>query len=159
MCSVSDFQLAFDIVGATMRSAYSRNSTTRSTSSTESLPVGPIAAKAPTTHLSASWIDRDSEGLTVSPIPFIDGSEDFCEVSFQDVFVPDSRRLGDVGAGWGQNTGELALERGGVDRWMSLMPVLENWAANQAAMGGPSALADRSTTDPRISAYGPTGKP
>lgn len=63
-------------------------------------------------------------------------------MSFQDVFVPDSRRLGDVGAGWGQNTGELALERGGVDRWMSLMPVLENWAANQAAQGGPAALVD-----------------
>ncbi|MER2223399.1 MAG: acyl-CoA dehydrogenase family protein, partial [Rhodococcus sp. (in: high G+C Gram-positive bacteria)] len=28
-------------------------------------------------------VDRDSDGLTVLPIPFIDGSEDFCEVSFQ----------------------------------------------------------------------------
>ena len=73
-------------------------------------------------------IDRHSEGMTVSPIPFIDGTQDFCEISFTDVFVPDSRRLGGIGAGWSQNTGELALERGGVDRWMSLMPVLENWA-------------------------------
>ena len=39
-----------------MRSAYSRKSATSSASSTESLPVGPIAAKAPTTHLSASCI-------------------------------------------------------------------------------------------------------
>jgi alkylation response protein AidB-like acyl-CoA dehydrogenase len=75
-------------------------------------------------------VDRDTEGLTVSPIPFIDGTRHFCEVSFTDVFVPDSRRLGDVGAGWGQNTAELVLERGGVDRWMSLMPVLEHWAAH-----------------------------
>jgi len=98
-------------------------------------------------------VDRDSEGLTVSPIPFIDGSEDFCEVSFQDVFVPDSRRLGDVGAGWGQNTGELALERGGVDRWMSLMPVLENFAANQAAQGGPASLADLGSITARCWAF------
>lgn len=73
-------------------------------------------------------VDRHTAGLTVSPIPFIDGTEDFCELSFDDVFLPDHRRLGDVGAGWSQNTGELALERGGVDRWMSVMPLLENWA-------------------------------
>lgn len=72
-------------------------------------------------------VDRETDGLTVTPIPFIDGSRDFCELMFDDVFVPDSRRLGEVGAGWGQNTAELALERGGVDRWMSMMPVLEHW--------------------------------
>lgn len=75
-------------------------------------------------------VDRNNEGLTVAPIPFIDGTLHFCEVSFTDVFVPDTMRLGDVGAGWGQNTAELVLERGGADRWMSLMPVLEHWAAH-----------------------------
>lgn len=75
-------------------------------------------------------VDRNVEGLTASPIPFIDGTRHFCEVSFEDVFVPDSMRLGDVGAGWGQNTAELVLERGGVDRWMSVMPVLAHWAEN-----------------------------
>jgi alkylation response protein AidB-like acyl-CoA dehydrogenase len=75
-------------------------------------------------------VDPKSDGLTVSRIPFIDGTQEFCEVAFEDVFVPDSMRLGAVGAGWGQNTAELALERGGADRWMSLMPVLEHWAAN-----------------------------
>jgi len=75
-------------------------------------------------------VDRSTEGLTVSPIPFIDGTRHFCEVSFTDVVVPDSMRLGEVGAGWGQNTAELVLERGGVDRWMSLMPVLQHWAAH-----------------------------
>jgi len=75
-------------------------------------------------------VDPKSEGLTISRIPFIDGTQEFCEVTFEDVFVPDSMRLGAVGAGWGQNTAELVLERSGVDRWMSLMPVLEHWAAN-----------------------------
>lgn len=84
-------------------------------------------------------VDRHTPGLTVSPIPFIDGTADFCEISFDDVHVPDGRRLGEVGAGWAQNTSELALERGGVDRWMSLMPVLEHWARQLGA--DPDAVA------------------
>lgn len=78
-------------------------------------------------------VDRRSTGLRVSPIPFIDGTRHFCEVSFTDVFVPDTMRLGDIGAGWGQNKAELVLERGGADRWMSLMPVLEHWAAHPSS--------------------------
>lgn len=61
-------------------------------------------------------VDRYTDGVRVSPITFIDGTRHFCEVFFTDVFVPDAARLGDVGAGWGQNTAELVLERGGVDR-------------------------------------------
>lgn len=74
-------------------------------------------------------VERNLPGLTVTPIVFIDGTSDFCEVVFDDVFIPDEMRLGAVGAGWGQNTAELALERGGVDRWISMMPVLAHWAA------------------------------
>lgn len=73
-------------------------------------------------------IARDTPGVTVSPIPFIDGTSHFCEVHFDDAFVSDTRRLGKVGSGWSQNTSELALERGGVDRWMSVMPLLRHWA-------------------------------
>ncbi len=87
-------------------------------------------------------IDRHVEGLTVSPIPFIDGTRHFCELSFEDVFIPDERRLGEVGGGWAQNTGELVLERGGVDRWMSMMPILEWWAASEAVKKNASAQAD-----------------
>jgi len=87
-------------------------------------------------------IDRNAEGVTVSPIPFIDGTREFCEVSFTDLFVPDDRRLGEVGAGWSQNTGELALERGGVDRWMSMVSILERWARTPAVRSDPRALAD-----------------
>jgi alkylation response protein AidB-like acyl-CoA dehydrogenase len=78
-------------------------------------------------------IERPTEGLTITPIPFIDGEEHFCLVTFEDVFVPDSRRLGEVGWGWLQNQGELVLERGGVDRWMSAMPVLERWVQREQA--------------------------
>src|SRR5437764_631647 len=57
--------------------------------------------------------DLHSPGLTITPIPFIDGTSDFAEVVLDEVFVPDDLVLGDVGAGWTQNTSELALERGG----------------------------------------------
>jgi 3-oxocholest-4-en-26-oyl-CoA dehydrogenase alpha subunit len=74
-------------------------------------------------------VEAGTPGLRISPIPFIDGSEDFCELSFQDCFIPDTCRLGPEGGGWGQNTDELALERGGVDRWMSTMTILDAWVA------------------------------
>lgn len=73
-------------------------------------------------------VDTRTPGVRISPITFIDGSLDFCEVVFDEVILDDDRRLGDVGAGWAQNTHELVLERGGVDRWMSMFPVLEHWA-------------------------------
>ncbi|MFC5947560.1 acyl-CoA dehydrogenase family protein [Pseudonocardia lutea] len=73
-------------------------------------------------------IDLSRPGVRVAPIEFIDGTRDFCEVHFDDVRVPDAYRLGAVGKGWSQNTGELALERGGVDRWMSLIPLLDEWS-------------------------------
>lgn len=87
-------------------------------------------------------VDRHAPGLTVSPIEFIDGTKDFCELSFVDMFISDDWRLGEVGSGWGQNTGELALERGGVDRWMSAMPLVERWAAREAAASGTRATAE-----------------
>ena len=87
-------------------------------------------------------VDRHAPGLTVSPIEFIDGTKDFCELSFVDMFISDDWRLGEVGSGWGQNTGELALERGGVDRWMSAMPLVERWAVREAAASGTRATSE-----------------
>ena len=98
-------------------------------------------------------VDPKSEGLTISRIPFIDGTREFCEVAFEDVFVPDSMRLGAVGAGWGQNTAELVLERGGVDRWMSLVPVLEHWAANVSGRVPGWAQADLGSITARCWAF------
>jgi alkylation response protein AidB-like acyl-CoA dehydrogenase len=98
-------------------------------------------------------VDPTSAGLTISRIPFIDGTQEFCEVAFEDVFVPDSMRLGAVGAGWGQNTAELVLERSGVDRWMSLMPVLEHWAANVCGRVPGWAQADLGSITARCWAF------
>lgn len=87
-------------------------------------------------------VPQDTPGMTISPIPFIDGTRHFCEVAFEDVHLPDSARLGNVGAGWGQNTSELALERGGVDRWMSMMPLLEHWAKSEGVLDSVPAQID-----------------
>jgi alkylation response protein AidB-like acyl-CoA dehydrogenase len=75
--------------------------------------------------LSQLIVDLQSPGVTVTPIPFIDGTADFCEVLLDDVFVPEELLLGTPGAGWTQNTSELAFERGGPDRWLSTYLVVE----------------------------------
>lgn len=73
-------------------------------------------------------VDTTTPGIEIRPIRFIDGSSGFYEVFFTDVVVPDSRRLGSVGAGWGQNRSELALERGGIDRWFSMIGLISAWS-------------------------------
>lgn len=93
-------------------------------------------------------VDADTEGLAISAIPFLDGTRDFCELSFTDVFLPESCLLGEVGAGWAQNIDELALERGGVDRWMSTMTILEAWLSKMA--NHPDALSDLGTMAARL---------
>ncbi|WP_114907724.1 acyl-CoA dehydrogenase family protein [Ornithinimicrobium murale] len=98
-------------------------------------------------------VERDLEGLTVSPIPFIDGTREFCELAFEDVFIPDEMVLGEVGAGWGQNMAELALERGGVDRWMSLMAVLDHWVCGGWGPLGAAATADTGEITARCWAF------
>lgn len=77
--------------------------------------------------LSQLIVDLRSPGLTVNPIPFLDGTAHFNEVVLTDVFVPDDLVLGQVGMGWAQNTSELAYERGGPDRWLSTYLVVEQF--------------------------------
>lgn len=45
-------------------------------------------------------VDMQSPGLTVSPIPMIDGESEFNEVIFDDVRVPVENRVGEEGGGW-----------------------------------------------------------
>jgi len=98
-------------------------------------------------------VDASLDGIGISRIPFIDGTGDFCEVAFADVLIGDDMRLGEIGAGWGQNTAELALERGGAERWMSVAPVLERWAARMSATAPPGELADLGSVAARCWAF------
>ncbi len=68
--------------------------------------------------LSQLIVDLTSPGITINPIPFLDGSHHFNEIVLDEVFVPDDMVLGDVGMGWQQVTSELSYERSGPDRFL-----------------------------------------
>ncbi|MCC5857179.1 MAG: acyl-CoA dehydrogenase family protein [Ectothiorhodospiraceae bacterium] len=69
-------------------------------------------------------VDLSSPGITIRPIRDMSGLEDFNEIVFQDVFVPESAVIGELGKGWDQVMGELAYERSGPDRWLSSFALL-----------------------------------
>jgi hypothetical protein len=77
--------------------------------------------------LSQLIVDLRAPGVTIRPIPFIDGSHHFNEVILDEVDVGDDMVLGEVGAGWAQVTAELSYERSGPDRYMSTFPVFREF--------------------------------
>jgi alkylation response protein AidB-like acyl-CoA dehydrogenase len=84
--------------------------------------------------LSQLIVDLRSDGIAITPIPFLSGHRDFNEVALEDVFVPDELVLGAIGEGWAQNTSELAHERGGPERWLSTYLVLEELLRSRPAV-------------------------
>ncbi|SDX74988.1 Acyl-CoA dehydrogenase [Modestobacter sp. DSM 44400] len=92
--------------------------------------------------LSQLIVDLHAPGVTVSPIPYLDGSHHFNEVALEDVFVPDERVLGEIGSGWRQVTSELAYERSGPDRWLSTFTVLREFLRE----GPGKAVSDEEAT-------------
>jgi alkylation response protein AidB-like acyl-CoA dehydrogenase len=88
-------------------------------------------------------IAMDSPGVTVRPIPQIDGETGFAEIFFDNVEVPDDQVLGDEGAGW-----SVAMATAGSERGLSLRsPARYTEAAGRlldlfAARGGPPSAAD-----------------
>ncbi|HUZ10926.1 MAG TPA: acyl-CoA dehydrogenase family protein [Acidimicrobiales bacterium] len=89
--------------------------------------------------LSQLLVDLRSPGVTVSPIRFLDGTSDFCEVVLDSVFVPGELLLGVEGQGWQQNTSELSFERAGPERWMSPYLVVEHFLRQHGAAMGEEA--------------------
>jgi alkylation response protein AidB-like acyl-CoA dehydrogenase len=61
--------------------------------------------------ITAFFVDVDSPGITVRPIGTQHGREEFTEVFFDGVIVPDDRRLGEVGDGWRVAMDVLPYER------------------------------------------------
>lgn len=76
------------------------------------------------TGMSQMIVKLSSPGVDIKPIISISGQHHFNEVVFDDVFVPDSMVLGQVGQGWKQVMGELAFERSGPERSFSTFPLL-----------------------------------
>ncbi|MFW6093378.1 MAG: acyl-CoA dehydrogenase family protein [Pseudomonadota bacterium] len=73
--------------------------------------------------LSQIIIDLENDGARIRPIRNIAGAEDFNEVVFEDVLVPEDRVVGEPGNGWQQVTSELAYERSGPERFLSAFRV------------------------------------
>jgi hypothetical protein len=100
-------------------------------------------AEAEDRHIGLSQliVELRSPGVSVSPIPFLDGSEHFNEVAFESVFVPDDLLLGSEGAGWRQVTSELSFERAGPERWLSPYILVEQYLRDHGESLGEEASA------------------
>ncbi len=62
--------------------------------------------------LSFIFVPLDAPGVTVRPIPQLDGLPGFAEIFFDDVRVPVGNRLGDEGQGWHIAMATAGFERG-----------------------------------------------
>jgi alkylation response protein AidB-like acyl-CoA dehydrogenase len=88
-------------------------------------------------------IAMDSPGVTVRPIPQLDGETGFAEIFFDNVEVPEDQVLGEVGGGW-----SVAMATAGSERGLSLRsPARYTEVADRlvqlfASRGGPPASAD-----------------
>jgi alkylation response protein AidB-like acyl-CoA dehydrogenase len=91
-------------------------------------------------------IAMDSPGVTVRPIPQIDGETGFAELFFEDVFVPDDQVLGGVGRGW-----NVAMATAGSERGLSLRSPARY---TEAAARLVALYAERLATDPVRAALG-----
>jgi alkylation response protein AidB-like acyl-CoA dehydrogenase len=60
-------------------------------------------------------VEMTSPGVSVRPIPQLDGETGFAEIFFEDVRVPDTQVLGGVGRGW-----QVAMATAGSERGLSL---------------------------------------
>ena len=65
-----------------------------------------------------------ADGVTVRGIDNLAGEQDFNQIFFDDVFVPDDLVVGEAGNGWAQVMSELAYERSGPERFLSAFRVL-----------------------------------
>jgi alkylation response protein AidB-like acyl-CoA dehydrogenase len=90
--------------------------------------------------LSQLIVDLHAPGVVARPIQYLDGQAFFCEVTLEEVFVPQEMLLGGEGEGWAQNTSELAFERAGPERWLSTYLLVEEFMRR----GGAESHAGRS---------------
>ncbi len=84
------------------------------------------------TGLSQLLVPTDTPGITIRPIIDMTGSHHFNEVTFENVFVPQTAVIGERGRGWAQVLQELAHERSGPERFLSSFPTLSLLAKSVA---------------------------
>ncbi|HXW39209.1 MAG TPA: acyl-CoA dehydrogenase family protein, partial [Acidimicrobiales bacterium] len=85
-------------------------------------------------------VPLDAPGVTVRPIPQLDGETGFAELFFEDVFVPDAQVLGGVDDGW-----RVAMATASSERGLSLRsPARYTEAAERLV----DLFAERAASDP-----------
>lgn len=89
--------------------------------------------------LSQLILDLHAEGVSIRPIKLLNGEAHFSEVLLESVFVPDDMVVGKIGSGWAQVLSELAFERSGPERFLSMFPLVA--AFLEASGAEPDALS------------------
>ncbi len=87
-------------------------------------------------------IDLSAPGVTRTPIQNMTGEQDFNEVLFEDVFVPDGHLIGEAGNGWNQASTELAYERSGPERWISTFVLLSELVGTLGKSASDTAIVE-----------------
>ena len=78
--------------------------------------------------MSQLVVDLSDKNVTVTGIRNLSGEEDFNQVFFDDVFIPDNMLVGTPGNGWEQVMSELGYERSGPERFLSAFRVIVEFA-------------------------------
>ncbi|WP_315837238.1 acyl-CoA dehydrogenase [Bradyrhizobium prioriisuperbiae] len=93
--------------------------------------------------LTMFFLDMKSPGVEVKPIKQASGQQEFNEVYFTDVRIPDSQRLGAVGDGWNVSLTTLMNERMSIGARLSTgFQEIFDFCSNLVTENGP-ALDDR----------------
>lgn len=94
--------------------------------------------------LTYFFLDMKSPGITVQPIRRLGEEKDLNEVFFDEVFVPDEQRLGEINGGFKVAVETLMIERYAVTDESGYGPTLENFVdlASNARLNGRPALED-----------------
>ncbi len=91
-------------------------------------------------HKGLSWLicDMRAPGITVRPILSMDGEYHNCEVFYDDVRIPLSNVVGELGDGWRVSMATLAFERGTafIEAQMRLTVTVEKLLAYTLASSG-----------------------
>jgi len=95
--------------------------------------------------LTMFFLDMKSKGVEVRPIKQANAMQEFNEVYFTDVVIPDSQRLGAVGDGWNVSLTTLMNERVLIgSRLATGFPELFEFCSKLTTENGP-AIDDRAT--------------
>jgi alkylation response protein AidB-like acyl-CoA dehydrogenase len=93
--------------------------------------------------MSQLIVDLSAPGVEIRPVTLLNGRDDFAEVLLDDVRVPETMLIGELGHGWNQVLSELVFERSGPERLLSTFLLLSELAHLLGETQGPTASLGR----------------